>query len=43
MSDRQEAVVIIKWLISELKSLPNKKPGDIDDLKEAGDLLGDWE
>lgn len=43
MSDREEAVVIIKWLLSELKKLSNKKPGDFDDIEEAEELLAEWE
>ena len=43
MSDREEAVVILKWMLMELNKLPNKKPGDFDDIDEAKELLADWE
>jgi hypothetical protein len=43
MSDREEAEVILNWLLSELNKLSNKKPGDYDDIEEAEELLADWE
>ena len=43
MSDREEAVVILDWLLVELNKLSNKKPGDYDDIEEAEELLADWE
>jgi len=42
MSDREEAVVILEWLIEELNRLSDKKPGDFDDIEEAEELLADW-
>jgi len=42
MSDREEAVVILDWLLVELNKLSNKKPGDFDDIEEAKELLADW-
>ncbi len=42
MSDREEAVVILEWLLVELNKLDNKKPGDLDDIEEAKELLADW-
>ncbi len=42
MSDREEAVIILNWLLVELNKLDNKKPGDIDNIEEAEELLADW-
>ncbi len=42
MSDREEAVIILEWLLVELNKLGNKKPGDFDDIEEAEELLADW-
>jgi len=42
MSDREEAVIILKWLLVELNNLADKKPGDYDDIEEAEELLADW-
>ncbi len=42
MSDREEAVAILDWMLSELKNLSNKKPGDYDDIEEATELLEEW-
>ncbi|MCF6336131.1 MAG: hypothetical protein L3J12_10355 [Spirochaetales bacterium] len=42
MSDRDEAVAILTWMLSELKNLSNKNPGDFDDIEEATELLGEW-
>lgn len=43
MSDREEAVIILDWLLVELNKLTDKKPGDFDDIDEAEELLADWE
>jgi hypothetical protein len=42
MSDREEAVIILEWLLVELNNLSNKKPGDFDDIEETKELLADW-
>jgi len=42
MSDREEAVIILDWLLVELNNLSDKKPGDFDDIEEAEELLADW-
>ncbi|MEA1911083.1 MAG: hypothetical protein U9N32_05315, partial [Spirochaetota bacterium] len=42
MSDREEAVIILDWLLVELNKLSDKKPGDFDDIEEAKELLADW-
>ena len=42
MSVREEAVVILDWLLVELNKLSNKKPGDYDDIEEAKELLAEW-
>ncbi len=43
MSDREEAVIILNWMLVELNKLNDKKPGDFDDIEEAKELLADWE
>ncbi len=43
MSDREEAVIILNWLLAELNKLSDKKPGDYDDIEEAEELLAEWE
>ena len=42
MSDREEAVIILDWLLVELNKLIDKKPGDFDDIKESEELLAEW-
>lgn len=43
MSDREEAVIILHWTLSELNKLPNKKPDDYNNIEEVEKLLGEWE
>ena len=43
LSDRDEAVAILKWLEIALSKLPDAKPGDVDDLNEVRELLAEWE
>ncbi len=43
MSDREEAIEMIKWVISKLESLPDKTVSKLDDLKESKELLAKWE
>ena len=43
MSDREEAVIILDWLLVELNKIADKKPGDFDDIEEAKELLAEWE
>ena len=43
MGDREEAVVILNWFISELNKLSDKQAGDYDDIEEAKELLANWE
>ena len=42
VSDREEAVEMIKWAIKELGSIPERKRGQNDDLKEARETLKGW-
>jgi hypothetical protein len=42
MSDREEAVIILDWLLVELNKLGDKKPGDFDDIDETKELLAEW-
>ena len=42
LSDREEAVKILEWLEKKLSTLPDAKPGDLDDLEEVRELLKDW-
>ncbi len=43
ISDREEAVEMIRWVIEKLESIPNKTPSKLDDLKESKELLAKWE
>lgn len=42
MSDRQEAVELLKWFIAKLESLPTLDGGDREDLAEAKEDLAKW-
>ncbi|NOY08251.1 MAG: hypothetical protein GXP33_05375 [Spirochaetes bacterium] len=42
VSDREEAAEMIKWVIKELSSIPDRKRGQNDDLKEARETLKGW-
>ena len=42
MSDREEAVEVIRMVIRELESVPNRKKLQDDDLAEAKELLSMW-
>ncbi len=41
-SDRDEAMDIINWVISEIQALDSPTQGQLDDLAEAEELLDDW-
>lgn len=41
-SDREEAKALLSWVVAELEKLPNRKPGENDDLKEAKEVLKGW-
>jgi len=43
MSDREEAVAILNWVLPELDKLSNKKPDDYEYIEEVEKLLGKWE
>ena len=43
MSDREEALEMIQWVVRELEGLPNRTDSQEDDLKEAADVLGSWQ
>ena len=42
MSDREEALEMIGWVIRELESLPGRTGSQEDDLKEARELSASW-
>ena len=42
MSDRDEAVELINWVIRELRAIPNRSGSQDDDLKEAEEVLESW-
>ncbi len=42
MSDREEALEMIGWVIRELESLPGRTGSQDDDLKEAREVLASW-
>ncbi len=43
ISDRQEAIELVKWTIKQLESIPNKKRSQLKDLKKAKEALAKWE
>jgi len=43
MSDREEALEMIKWVVRELQGLSGRTDSQDDDLKEALEVLGSWE
>ena len=42
VSDREEAMEMINWVIKELSSIKNRKKSQNDDLKEAKETLSGW-
>jgi len=42
MSDREEALELINWVIQELQNLPERTDSQDDDLKEAREVLESW-
>jgi hypothetical protein len=43
MSDREEALDMITWVIQELEGIAGRTDSQEDDLKEAGEVLGSWQ
>jgi tetratricopeptide (TPR) repeat protein len=43
MSDREEALELITWVIQELERLPHRTDSQEDDLKEAKEVLESWD
>jgi len=43
MSDREEALELINWVIRELQGLPGRTDSQDDDLKEAREVLESWQ
>ena len=43
MSDREEALEMIKWVVRELQGISNRTDSQDDDLKEALEVLGSWQ
>lgn len=43
MSDREEALEMIKWVVRELEGLSDRTDSQEDDLKEAREVLGSWQ
>jgi tetratricopeptide (TPR) repeat protein len=43
MSDREEALEMIKWVIRELEGIAGRTDGQNDDLQEAGEVLESWQ
>jgi hypothetical protein len=43
MSDREEALEMIKWVVGELQGLSDRTDSQEDDLEEALEVLGSWE
>jgi len=42
MSDREEALELVNWVIRELRAIPNRSGSQDDDLKEAEEVLESW-
>ncbi len=42
ISDREEALELINWVIRELRAVPTRSGSQDDDLKEAGEVLESW-
>ncbi len=42
IADRDEALELARWVVSELEATPERLPEDEDDLQEVRDLLADW-
>jgi hypothetical protein len=42
MSDREEALELIKWVVRELRGLSGRTDSQNDDLKEAEEVLDSW-
>ncbi len=42
MSDREEALELINWVIRKLRAIPNRSGSQDDDLKEAEEVLESW-
>jgi hypothetical protein len=43
LSDREEALELIRWVVGEMESLPARSDGQNDDLEEARELLASWQ
>ena len=42
MSDREEALELINWVIRELRAISDRSGSQDDDLKEAEEVLESW-
>lgn len=42
MSDREEAVIILNWLIREYNAIPSPSRGDLKNINEVKELLDEW-